>query len=119
MSPLHIPFQQATFPCLKNWPLAQNLSIPPWESRAAKRTNLVELWLELVCLYIRDAGFVGHSDQIRQARRLHLAKDLTAMDLRCHLADPELGSDLLVQPAGDDQLHHLPLAFGQRLKTFS
>src|SRR6267143_6317011 len=112
MSSLPIRYQEATFPCLKTWALAQNLSITPWENRAAKRANLLNFGCSRLCFYIRDAGFVGHSDQIRQARRLHLAKDLTAMDLRCHLADPELGSDLLVQPAGDDQLHHLPLAFG-------
>jgi hypothetical protein len=38
------------------------------------------------------------------------------MDLRGHFADPEFGSDLLVEPAGDDQLHHLPLASGQFVK---
>ena len=45
---------------------------------------------------IRDTGFVGHSHQIGQAHSLHLAKDLTAMDLSGHLADCEFGSDLLI-----------------------
>ena len=35
------------------------------------------------------------------------------MRLNGELADPELAADLLVQLAGNDQIHHLPLAVAE------
>src|SRR6516165_3389962 len=50
------------------------------------------------------------ADQRRCGTNLHLLHDATAMDLDGFLGRAQLGSDLLVQHAGGDQLEHLPLA---------
>ena len=60
---------------------------------------------------------VGEADELRDAAGLHFPHDLAAMHLDGHLADPELAGDLLVEPPGDDQRHHLALARGQRLEA--
>src|SRR4029077_13145655 len=55
------------------------------------------------------------SAQARQRRRFHLPHDLPAVSLQRHLAEVELGRDLLVRPPrDDDERHDLALALCQR-----
>src|SRR6516162_2810873 len=51
--------------------------------------------------------------QRRCGTNLHLLHDATAMDLDGFLGRAQLGSDLLVEHAGRDQLEHLSLARGE------
>ena len=55
----------------------------------------------------------GHPDEIRDGGGLHLAHDLPAVHLHHDFAGAQFGRDLLVEPAGDDEPHHLPLPRGQ------
>src|SRR5258705_3904010 len=59
----------------------------------------------------------GHVHQLGEAAGLHLAHHAAAVCLHRDLADAELGTHLLVQPAADDQPHDLALAQAQRRIT--
>src|SRR5580698_6383137 len=50
-----------------------------------------------------------HLHEIGKRPSPHLAHHPASMPLDRDLADPELAADLLVQLAGNDQVHHLPL----------
>src|SRR5437879_3902675 len=50
---------------------------------------------------------VGYAHESGQGAGLHLAHDLPAMNLHRHLAQVELGGDLLVRAPDDDESHDL------------
>ena len=52
----------------------------------------------------------GHVHQVGERARLHFSHRVASVCLHSYLADAELATDLLIQPAGDDQRHDLPLA---------
>ena len=47
----------------------------------------------------------GHVHQAGEGARLHLAHELATMHFHCDFRDTQLHGHLLVQAAGDDQLH--------------
>jgi hypothetical protein len=56
---------------------------------------------------------IGYTHELRQGSGTHLPHDLTAMNLHRHLAQIELGGDLLVRLPVDDESHGLSLALSQ------
>ncbi|HEX9405189.1 MAG TPA: hypothetical protein VF917_12215, partial [Steroidobacteraceae bacterium] len=56
---------------------------------------------------------VGCAHELGQGAGPHLPHDLAAMNLHRHLAQSELGGDLLVRAPDDDKSHDVPLALGQ------
>src|SRR5580658_6003610 len=54
-----------------------------------------------------------HLHEIGKGPSPHLTHHPASMRLDGDLADPELAADLLVQLAGNDQIHHLPLAIAE------
>src|SRR6267143_6820529 len=64
----------------------------------------------------QNAEPVRHADQFDEGLRPHFLHRLAAMDLHGHLANLEVGSDLLVESTGDYVSHDLPLPCGQRFE---
>src|ERR1700722_3547590 len=56
----------------------------------------------------------GNIYQARQRAGSHFSHHSPSVRLHRDLADPELATDLLVQPASDDQRHDLPFAAAER-----
>src|SRR5262245_13250836 len=65
-----------------------------------------------------EAELPCHPDQVCERLGLHLLHDLASMSLNRDLASSQFGTHLLVQPAGHDQLHDLPLASSKRRIAF-
>ena len=63
--------------------------------------------------------FVGEPDQIGERTGAHLSHHLPAMQPHRHLADADIGCDLLIDATRDQQRHDLFLAGGQRFLTRS
>src|SRR5881396_2323219 len=61
----------------------------------------------------------GHFHQVGERIGLHLLHHLAAVGFYRDFADAELATDLLVQPAGDHQVHDLPFAMGEGRVTLS
>src|SRR6266480_1091682 len=61
----------------------------------------------------------GHFHQVGERIGLHLLHHLAAVGFYRDFADAELATDLLVQPAGDHQVHDLPFATGEGRVTVS
>src|SRR5437762_708917 len=61
----------------------------------------------------------GHFHQVGERIGLHLLHHLAAVGFHRDFADAELATDLLVQPAGDHQVHDLPFATGEGRVTVS
>src|SRR2546430_5733030 len=61
----------------------------------------------------------GHFHQVGERIGLHLLHPLAAVGFHRDFADAELATDLLVQPAGDHQVHDLPFATGEGRVTVS
>jgi hypothetical protein len=55
---------------------------------------------------------VGHTDQLRERLRSHLAHNVTAMKFYCFLRHSQLGGDLFIQKPEEDFSHHF--AFPRR-----
>ena len=53
------------------------------------------------------------SSRGRQGLGAHFVHDLTAVHLDGDFAGAQFGGDLLVEPTGDDEPHHVPLTAGQ------
>jgi hypothetical protein len=60
-----------------------------------------------------DAELRGHVHEVRNRLCPHLSDHATSVCLHRNLADVELGTDLLVQEAGDDQRHDFPFTLGE------
>src|SRR5947208_17052527 len=61
----------------------------------------------------------GHFHQVGERIGLHLLHHPAAVGFYRDFADAELATDLLVQPAGDHQVHDLPFATGEGRVTVS
>src|SRR5450631_3375808 len=61
----------------------------------------------------RRAQYRGHIYQLDERAGLHLSHHLAAVCFHRDLADAELATDLLIQLAGDYQIHDLSLASGE------
>src|SRR5580704_13489689 len=61
----------------------------------------------------------GHSHQFSQRSGLHLAHNVSSMDLHGDFAGPEIRGYLFIEHPGNHKTHDLALACGQRLVTFS
>src|SRR6266513_6520546 len=61
----------------------------------------------------------GHFHQVGERIGLHLLHHLATVGFYRDFADAELATDLLVQPAGDHQVHDLPFATGEGRVTVS
>ena len=55
--------------------------------------------------------------EIGKGSSLHLTHYPASMRLDSDLADSKVSADLLVQPAGNDQIHYLPLTSAERIIT--
>ena len=92
----------------------------PYEPIAPKTSSVVvsECIRRVDLAFVRRSGAAeagGHVDELGEGARLHLAHQLPAVRLDGDLGDSELAADLLVEPAGNDELHDLSLAPAQRL----
>src|SRR5271170_1590090 len=94
---------------LKNW-LIERLTLHA-SSEASFREQPVSavsgIW------HRRRAQYRGHIYQLDERAGLHLSHHLAAVCFHRDLADTELATDLLIQLAGDHQIHDLSLASGE------
>src|SRR5580700_10623129 len=60
-----------------------------------------------------------HPDQLGQRLCAHFIHNAAAMNLDRDLADAQIGGDLLVKQAGDNQTHYFSLARCQRFETLA
>jgi hypothetical protein len=80
-------------------------------------TRPLTLWFTSLRLFGGNAEFVSHSHQINQRPRLHLSRDLAAMDLHRHLAQFELSCDLFVRTTRDDEREDFSFSQRQRIEA--
>src|SRR6266581_8746269 len=66
----------------------------------------------------REAEPRGHPHQVRKRAGLHLSHHLASVCLHGDLACAQLGTDLFVQKAGDNQCNNIAIAKGERGVNF-
>ena len=66
----------------------------------------------------RNAELIGHSHQIDQRSRSHLAHHVAAMDLHGHLTQLEFVGNLFVQAASDDEGQDFLFAWRRLIPLF-
>ena len=63
-----------------------------------------------------DAQEIGYPDKLGHRLYAELSHRMGAVHLHRDLADSEIGGDLLVQAAGGDPRHHIPLALAEEFE---
>ena len=69
----------------------------------AESIGSLVLWFRRLRRVGGKPKLVRHAHQIDHRFRMHLVRDLAAVNLDGHLAQPEMGGNLLVRPPGHDE----------------